>query len=94
MKRWVGPGIAALVTLGLAYGALISSGWAVFWFSLLAVGGVVETVALVRRAPGDTFSETVWETTDKGWARTLLAIFLGWLTWHLVWDKQREKDAA
>lgn len=64
--------------------ATTSSGWAVFWFSLLFVGAIAETVALYKKGKGDTFSESVWDKVDSIWKKVLLGVFLVWLTWHLT----------
>lgn len=84
MPRWFGPAVSGAATVLFAVLAATASGWAVFWFGLLTVGGVVETVAIARRGRDDTFSETVWNATRPVWARIVLAVFLTWLTLHLV----------
>lgn len=82
--RWLGPAIAALVTLLFGVLTLVESGWGVVWFGILTIGGVVETIALVRQAKGDTLSESVWNRTRHPLAKVALALALIWLFFHFV----------
>jgi hypothetical protein len=66
-------------------------GFSVAWLMWLAMFGVIEGVALVRKEPGDTLSEHMWRwfaVKDKpnGWRarRSVLGVFLVWLTGHLL----------
>lgn len=67
--------------------------WNIVWAAWVAAFVVFETIALIRRKRGDTFSEKVWwignirvrKTTARTWAaRTALIIAGGWLTMHLA----------
>ena len=80
----IGVALASAATLLLTTLAVTSSGWAAFWFALLAVGGIAETAALARRDKGDTLSETVWAHTTHPAARIGLGAFLTWLAIHLT----------
>ena len=66
-------------------------GWQTAWLLWLAMFGVIEGAAILRKEPGDTLSEHVWKwfsVKDKarGWRqrRSVLALFMVWLSAHLV----------
>lgn len=80
-KGAVVSAVMAAVCLGAA---VVAGGWSAFWLIIGTVGFAVEAVALQRRAKGDTLSETVWSLTRPLWLRIPLAVFLLWLTAHLV----------
>lgn len=61
------------------------------WVTLLAVGGLTECVALIRKDKGDTLSEHVWKwlrvgdarSTPVTWtSRVLVAVACLWLAGH------------
>lgn len=55
------------------------------WGIYLFVGVVIEGVALMRGAKGDTFSEFVWGFLDGGPARWVLVTgFLIWAIAHFL----------
>jgi hypothetical protein len=87
-----GPVITAAVAAGFTYAALTAGGWSSFWYTLLAVVAAAETWALIRRAKGDTLSETVWDATDSRVPRAILAVFMAWLSWHLVADRRTNDE--
>ena len=82
----IGAILSAAATIFFVVMAAISSGWSTFWFLLLAVGGVAETIAMYRRSKGDTLSESVWRKTTKPWQRWLLGAFMIWLTFHFLFQ--------
>lgn len=84
MTRWIGPAIAACATILFAALTLNATGWTVLWLGILTIGATAETVALIRRAPGDTFSETVWAHTRHPATKVLLGAGLLWLFAHLT----------
>jgi hypothetical protein len=62
--------------------------WAwIFWLAMFAA---VEGVAIFNKKPGDTLSEHIWawfkirESRQWNVRRWVLAIFLVWLTVHMV----------
>ena len=66
-------------------------GFTIAWLMWLAMFGVIEGVALVRKEPGDTLSEHIWKWFSikdkaKGWVvrRGVLALFLLWLGLHML----------
>ena len=67
------------------------SGWTVAWLVWLGMFLVVEGFAIFNKERGDTLSEHIWKwfrINDKPrqwtWRRAVLAIFLVWLTVHMV----------
>lgn len=68
--------------------------WRLYWLIFLLGGFLVpETVALIRKRPGDTLSEAVWHwcqvtpgNTFTTWTalHVLVAFFMVWLFVHLV----------
>jgi hypothetical protein len=71
--------------------------WAAIWRTWLAVAAmtfaVLETIALIRRQPGDTLSENTrhWLGTDRRWATwgalgfvVALVGFVIWFVPHIV----------
>lgn len=63
------------------------------WAVLLGAGGVLEVVALRRKAPGDTLSEQVWRLTRPSlrrapwWvqsARGVVLLVTLWLAGHFT----------
>jgi hypothetical protein len=63
-----------------------AEGFAIFWFSALAVVSFVEAYALWDAARDDTLSETVWRYTKPLWVRLLLLVFMSWLLVHFVFQ--------
>jgi hypothetical protein len=66
-------------------------GFTIAWVMWLAMFGVIEGVALVRKEPGDTLSEHIWKwfsVKEKaaGWKarRAVLTAFLAWLSAHML----------
>ena len=66
-------------------------GFTIAWLMWLAMFGVIEGVALVRKESGDTLSEHIWKWFSikdkaKGWVvrRGVLALFLLWLGLHML----------
>lgn len=66
-------------------------GFTIAWIMWLAMFGVIEGIALIRKDSGDTLSEHIWKwfsVKDKatGWQarRGVLAVFLVWLTAHML----------
>lgn len=58
----------------------------VFWLAWLAVGFIVEMIALRRRAPNDTASEAFWWLRGRKlntWRAAWLGLFLLWAFAHL-----------
>lgn len=86
MSRYIGPAVSGAATALFAVLAFTTGGWASFWFTLLTIGGVAETVAIARRERDDTFSETVWNATKHPAARIALALFMLWLTIHFIFE--------
>ena len=84
--NWIGPTISGAVTSLFGWLAIQSNGWATFWFGVLFIGGVAETVALARQERGDTLSETVWRTTKHPAAKIALAASLLWVFIHFIFE--------
>lgn len=70
---------------------MLVTGYTAAWILWLIAFAIIEGVALVRRAPGDTLTEHVraWGgVTGKGpWCkirRVLLLAFLAWLMGHML----------
>jgi uncharacterized membrane protein YhaH (DUF805 family) len=65
-----------------------------YWAAFLLLGFLVpETIALIRRRPQDTLSDTVWRwcevtpgSTMAHWTalHVFVALFMGWLWFHIV----------
>jgi len=66
-------------------------GYTIAWLLWGAMFVAIEGAALLRKESGDTLSEHVWKCFSvkdkaKGWVvrRGVLAVFLAWLTAHLL----------
>jgi hypothetical protein len=63
-----------------------------FWLTLLLMGAVYETAALVTKKRGDTLSETTrkWFATRTALGRWAFCVgwvgFSGWYLWHILWQ--------
>ena len=75
-----------LCTLGLVTALNQGNAWSAFWLFIGAVGFGVEAYTVQHPRKGDTLSETVVARTRPLWIRIPLAVFLVWLTIHLVFD--------
>jgi len=70
------------------------TGWSWAWLAWLGMFALLEGVALVRKAPGDTLSEHVWRwfATSRsagsgqpsGWVRFRRLVLLSGMVWLLV----------
>lgn len=91
MKRWIGPALGGLATV--LFGYLFATGdgfWPHFWWGLLGIGAIAETVALTIAAKNDTLSEQVWTETKNPVYRVLLAVFMVWLSWHFTAGRRKD----
>jgi hypothetical protein len=59
----------------------------IFWPTILVIAGVVEAIAIKRKAPGDTLSEQVrnwFQIKHKSGLAIWLAAWGGFAVWFLV----------
>jgi hypothetical protein len=89
VKVTKGSLIAVCATVLFAMFAVLSSGWQTAWWAFLAVGGIMETVALMRRDKGDTLSESVWAKSDDPKIRAAVLVFMAWVAWHFTWGRRK-----
>jgi protein-S-isoprenylcysteine O-methyltransferase Ste14 len=61
-------------------------------FGVLAFA-IPETIAIFNDESGDTLTDSIrWVVTAHPLFTLAFLVFIGWFTWHILWEKPQSKD--